>query len=67
VCVCVCVWDSEKGIKQDRKKYDLLPDKQKTVFVVTVWYEYVEKVKRIQTHELNMHNYLQMAYSPDQI
>lgn len=61
------VCDTEIDIKQDRKKYDLLPNQQKTIFVVTVWYKYVEKVKYIQTHELNMHNYLQMVYSLDQM
>ena len=61
------VCDTEIDIKQDRKKYDLLPDQQKMIFVVTVWYKYVEKVKWIQTHELNMHNYLQMVYSLDQM
>jgi len=63
----VYVCDTEIDIKQDRKKYDLLPDQQKMIFVVTVWYKYVEKVKWIQTHELNMHNYLQMVYSLDQM
>ena len=63
----VCVCDREEDIKQDIKKYDLLPDQQKTNFVVTVWYKYVEEVKCIQTHELNIHNYLQVAYSQDQI
>jgi hypothetical protein len=32
----VCVCDREEDIKQDIKKYDLLPDQQKTNFVVTV-------------------------------
>jgi hypothetical protein len=52
-------------MKQDGKKYNLLPVQQKTIFVVTVWYKYVEKVKCIQTHELNMRNYLQMVYILD--
>jgi transposase len=72
VCVCECEGGERERERETlnrtaKSTTELLPDQQKTIFVVTVSYKYVEKVKRIQTHELNMHNCLQLVSSPDQI